>query len=81
MPRINNNAAEKQWGHEEIQGEIKKCLVTNENGNTTFQVKHSKSRSKRFVTNQACLKKQENRTQSKLACEGTRKRVTSKTQS
>ena len=35
--KLNNILLNNQWIKEEIKGEIKKFLETNENGNTTYQ--------------------------------------------
>lgn len=77
------HATEKQKVNKEIKEEIKN-LLTNENGNTTFQMEHSKSRSKRKVYNDSCLPQETRKIlnrQSKLALKRSRKRTTNKAQS
>ena len=51
-----------QWVNEEVKGEIKKCLETNENGNTAYQNLCDAAKEVlrgKFIAIQAHCKKQE----------------------
>ena len=81
--RLNNTLLNNQEITEEIKGEIKKYLETNDNENTTIQnlwdVAKAVLRGK-FIAIKSYLKKQE-KSQSNLPPKGTRERRTDKTQS
>ena len=58
-----------QWINEEIKGEIKKCLQTNENENTSYQLLQDAAKAilrQKFIAIQAHLNKEEKPQTSKL---------------
>ena len=62
MWRLNNMLLNNQWIIEEIKGEIKKYLETNENENTTYQLLWDAAKAalrEKFIAIQALLNKQE----------------------
>src|SRR3712207_8830622 len=62
MWRLNNMLLNKQWIIEEIQGEIKKYLETNENDNIPYQLIWDAAKAMlkgKFIVIQAHLNKQE----------------------